>query len=92
MNLNKILKDPIKIKILTFFNENPHSIDTPRGVATWIGHPRGMAKRALEELAKSGILIPHKVPSTTGYAYTHNPTVIIKINKFLKSKSKKKTK
>jgi len=89
MNLNNIFKDRIKAHIVTFFHENPQSVDTPRGVATWINQPRNVVKRALEELAQEGILIPHRVSSTTGYAYTQNRKLILMVEKFLKTKGKK---
>lgn len=79
MDLKKLLKDQIYFKILSFFNENPSSIDTPRGIATWIGESRQDADKALFKLAKLNYLIAHKTTSTMGYSYTRDLKLIKKI-------------
>lgn len=83
MDLNKALGSDIHLKVIKFFHENQASIDTPRGVATWIGEERGKVKRVLEDLVKLDILIAHRTTSTTGYSYTRDAKVISKIEKFL---------
>lgn len=84
MELNRLLKIQIYLKIIGFFRENPASIDTPRGVAAWTGESRQDAKTALIKLAAAKILTPHKVSSTTAYSYTRDPKLIKKINEALK--------
>ena len=82
---NKILKSPIHLKIIKFFHENQASIDTPRGVATWIGEDRTKVKSALEDLVKNKILVADRTASTTGYGYTRDTVLISKIAKILSS-------
>ena len=84
MNIDKALKSDIHLKIIRFFYENQASIDTPRGVATWIREDRAKVKEALEDLAGLDVLVAHPVTSTTGYSFTQTKTVISKIAKFLK--------
>ena len=86
MDIGKIFKSEIHIKIITFFHENQASIDTPRGVATWIGEDRTKVKSALEDLVKANILIAHRASSTTGYSYTSDEKLISKIGKLLKDR------
>lgn len=83
MDINKALASEIHLKIITFFHENQASIDTPRGVATWIGEDRSRVKKALEDLVKLNILIAHRATSTTGYSYTRDEKIISRISKAL---------
>ena len=83
MDLEKILNSAINRKILKFFDENPHCIDTAKGIAAWTGLGISTAKKALTHLAVNNLLIEHKTASTLGYAYTHNKTVIKNIKHWL---------
>ena len=84
MDTGKILNSDIRVKIVTFFHENQASIDTPRGIATWIGEDRAKVKSALEDLVSSKILVAHRASSTTGYSYTSDEKLISRIGKLLK--------
>ena len=84
MDINKILKTEIHRKIVKFFHENQSSLDTPRGVATWIGEDRAKVKNALEDLVRAKILIANRSTSTTGYSYTRDVKLISRIDKLLK--------
>lgn len=84
MDLNKALQSNIHMKIIRFFHENQASIDTPRGVATWINEERAKVKKALEDLVTLNVLVAHRATSTTGYSYTRDARIISKIKKLLK--------
>mgnify|MGYP001570995516 CR=1 FL=1 len=84
MDINKAVKSRIHKKIIAFFHENQASIDTPRGVATWIEEDRAKVKKALEDLVRFDILVADRATSTTGYSYTRDAKVIQKIDKLLK--------
>ena len=86
MDINKIVESDIHLKVLTFFHENQASIDTPRGVATWIGEERSKVKATLEDLVKARILVAHRATSTTGYSYTSDEKLIAKVGKLLKNR------
>jgi predicted transcriptional regulator len=83
MHLDKIIGSPVHLKILKFFHENQASIDTPRGVATWVDEERAKVKKVLEDLVESGILVAHRATSITGYSYTNDPKLISKISRLL---------
>lgn len=85
MDKKKIFDSPLHLKIIKFFHENQSSIDTPRGIATWIGEDRAKVKSALEDLVKGKILIADRTASTTGYGYTRDTALISKIAKILSS-------
>jgi len=85
MDNKKIFSSPLHLKIIKFFHENQSSVDTPRGVATWIGEDRAKVKTALEDLVKNKILIADRATSTTGYGYTRDTSLISKIKKILSS-------
>lgn len=87
MDLNKAFESDIHLKIIRFFHENQASIDTPRGVATWIGEERSKVKDALEDLVSIDILCAHRATSTTGYSYTIDAKLISRIDKLLKAKT-----
>lgn len=83
MNINKALGSKIHRKIISFFHENQASIDTPKGVATWIGEDRNKVKTALEDLVSLEVLIAHRATSTTGYSYTRDEKLISKIARLI---------
>ena len=84
---NKTFQSDLHLKIMKFFHENQASIDTPRGVLTWVREDRAKVKKALEELVDMKILVAHRSTSTTGYSYTRNAKIISKIEKLLKKRS-----
>lgn len=85
MDIKKLLRSETHLKIVKFFHENQSALDTPRGVATWIGEDRGKVKNALEDLVKAKILLADRATSTTGYSYTRNIKLISQIEKLLKT-------
>ena len=83
---NRTIQSDLHLKIMKFFHENQASIDTPRGVSTWVREDRAIVMKALEELVGMKILVAHRSPSTTGYSYTRNAKIISKIEKLLKKR------
>ncbi|MFH1782399.1 MAG: hypothetical protein ABH848_02150 [Candidatus Omnitrophota bacterium] len=86
--LNKLLKNNIIKQVLVFFDENPHSIDTAKGISVWIGFSPDEVEKALIRLAEEGILTDHKTASLNAYSYTNNKKIIKKIEKHLKNLEK----
>lgn len=84
MDINKAFKSEPHRKIIKFFHENQACIDTPRGIATWIGEDRDRVEKALEDLVLLHILVVHRSTSTNGYSYTRDEKLISKIDKLLK--------
>jgi hypothetical protein len=85
MNLKKFFDSDLHKRIILFFRENPASVDTPRGIATWIGYSREETKKALDELAEAGILNSIATSSTSGYSFTQDGKIIESINSFINS-------
>lgn len=83
MKLTDAYASTVHRKIIAFFHENQASIDTPRGIATWIREDRAKVKKALEDLVALKVLVAHRATSTTGYSYTRNKNIITKIEKLL---------
>jgi hypothetical protein len=83
---NRTVQSDLHLKIMKFFHENQASIDTPRGVSTWVREDRAIVMKALEELVGMKILVAHRSTSTTGYSYTRNAKIISKIEKLLKKR------
>ncbi|NQT90495.1 MAG: hypothetical protein HQ558_04495 [Candidatus Omnitrophica bacterium] len=68
MSSKRLPKSGLHKRIIAFFKSHPESIDTPRGVATWVGCSREEAKKALDELVKAGMLNSILTSSTSGYS------------------------
>jgi len=82
--MRTLLKNEATKKVLLFFNENPHSIDTAKGISIWVGCDVKEVERALDKLVKEGALINHKTSSTNAYSYTTEKSVVKKIEQLLK--------
>ncbi len=85
-DINKIAHTELYLKIVKFFHENQASIDTPRGISTWVREDRAIVMKALEELVGMKILVAHRSTSTMGYSYTRNAKTVSKIEKLLKKR------
>ena len=85
-NIKRLFKNEISKKILTFFNENPHSIDTAKGKSVWIGCDLESVQKSLNKLVKEGALINHKTTTTNAYSYTNQKDIIKAVEKYIKTK------
>jgi len=85
-NIKHLFKNEVTKKIILFFNENPHSIDTVKGISVWIGCDLESVQRALDKLVKEGVLINHKTTTTNAYSYTNQKDMIKAIEKYIKTK------
>ncbi len=75
---------PAAVTILRFFLDNPHSIDTPRGVSAWTNIPLAETRRILEDLSKKEILAAYRTSSTVGYSLTENQKLLKSVQEFVK--------
>ena len=85
-NVKHLFKNEVTKKIMLFFNENPHSIDTAKGISVWIGCDLESVQKALGKLVKEGVLINHKTTTTNAYSYTNQKDIIKAIEKYIKTK------
>ena len=74
------IKNSDKQKVILFFLDNPNSIDTPRGVATWTSLSLSDTRLILEDLAESGYLKAYRTTSTVGYSLTTNKKALKEIS------------
>ncbi len=83
-NLKKICGSGLNLKIISFFHENPSTVDTSGGIATWLNCDCEEIKKVLDYLVSQNILLSHHTGSTIAYAYTHNKEIINEIERILK--------
>ncbi len=86
VDLKEICESGLNLKIISFFHENPSTVDTSRGIAAWLNHDRKEIKRALDFLVSQNILSAHRTASTAAYAYTQDKKTIEWVGKFLQNK------
>ena len=79
MELDKYLEPRINRKIIKFFLENPSSVDTSRGIATWINEDVDKTENGLKELVKAKILVFHGNSATSAYGCTTDTRIISRI-------------
>lgn len=85
-NISTLFKNTVTKKIIIFFYENPQSIDTAKGIATWIGCDLNNVQIALNRLVSEGILINHKTSSIDAYSYTNKKDIVKGIDAHIKNK------
>jgi predicted transcriptional regulator len=83
-NIKDLFKNEVTKRILLFFNENPNSIDTVKGISVWVECDIDAAQKALNRLVDRGVLINHKTASTNAYSYTNERPIVKKIEKHIK--------
>lgn len=86
VDLKRICVSALNLKIISFFHENPSTVDTSRGIAAWLNHDPKEIKKALDYLVSQGILTAHRMGSTVAYAYTQDKETIERIEKVLQNK------
>lgn len=86
IDLDKIFKSELHLKIASFFYENQASVDTAKGIATWINYGAKAVEEALEELVASNILVAHRSDLVTGFAYTQDLEISKVIDNYFKNK------
>ncbi len=84
MNIKELLKSELHYKILKFFKENPSSLETIKGITSWIGENKHKVKEAVDEIEKHNFLIKHESDDVTGYGLTYDEKLIKKLDKYLK--------
>ncbi len=78
---------PLQLRILRFFQEQPHAIETGRGIATWLGDEQRSIEKALEGLVGRKWLAMHETAAVTGYALTRDERFLTQIREVLEDPS-----
>ena len=67
--------DRVKFELITFFKDNPGTVDSADKLCGRVGRSREEAERALEELSEHGIC--HKVPARPAPIYMYYASALI---------------
>lgn len=65
----------IKLELITFFKDNPGTVDSAERIGMRLGRPKEEVERSLEELSEHGIC--YKVPSRPMPIYMYYATALI---------------
>ena len=84
-NIKHLFENEVTKKILLFFNENPHSIDTVKGISIWVNCDADTVEKSVSQLAEHGILINYKTTSIDAYSYTNHKDILKEIEKHIKN-------
>ena len=74
---------PIHRRILRFFQEHPHAVESVRGISAWLGDEQEQISRALEELVVRKWLAAHETAAVRGFALTRDERVLAQIRQLL---------
>lgn len=78
---------PLERRILEFFREHPHAVETARGIATWIAADAESTQEALDALVVRKWISLHQSPRVSGYALTQEERFLDQIRKTLEGGS-----
>lgn len=85
-DIKKICESSINLKVISFFHENPSTVDTARDIAAWLNHNHEEIKKVLDYLVSQNILIAHRSASTIAYAYTQGKEIVNRVERILREK------
>lgn len=86
VDLEKICLCSLNLKIISFFHENPSTVDTAHSIAAWLNHDYTEIKTRLDYLVTQRILNSHRTGSTVAYCLTQDKKIINGIEKFLQKR------
>ena len=72
-------------RVLRFFLDHPHAVETVRGVAGWIGDEAGTIQGAIQALLKRKWLTSDETSLVTGYALTRDERCLAQIRQVLEA-------
>lgn len=79
---------PLERKVLEFFQEHPHAVETVRGLATWVTADSSATQEVLDELVERKWLVLHRALAVTGYALTDDDRFLREIHQALGGSSR----
>ncbi|RKY38024.1 MAG: hypothetical protein DRP73_00500 [Candidatus Omnitrophota bacterium] len=68
----KIKNDPVLLKIVKFFHENPSCIDSAENISKWIGEELKTVRKKLDYLVKKKVINKDKTYLAEAYSYTQD--------------------
>ena len=69
----------IQRRVLRFFQEHPHAVETVRGIASWVGVEVPLIGEALKGLLERKWLTADETSAVTGYALTRDGRLLAQI-------------
>lgn len=70
-------------KILRFFHEQPHAVESARGISTWIGAEPEHVEEAVGDLLERGWLDSDQTSAARGYSLTRDDKLLTQIRRAL---------
>ena len=77
----------IQRRILRFFQEHPHAVETVRGIASWVGVEVNLIAEALKDLLEKRWLTADETSAVTGYALTRDERLLTQIRQAVKTET-----
>ncbi|MBI3322782.1 MAG: hypothetical protein HYZ94_03780 [Candidatus Omnitrophica bacterium] len=74
---------PLQRKILGFFREQPHAVESARGISSWMGVEPETVEEAVGELLTRRWLDKDETSLAKGYSLTRNEKLLVQIGRIL---------
>jgi predicted transcriptional regulator len=81
--LKRVVRSPVTVALVRFLHRNPGLLDSAEGLAAWIGREPAEVEKALEELARLGLVEPLAGARRTLYGYTRDENLLEAVGKWL---------
>ncbi|MGQ9531398.1 MAG: hypothetical protein ACUVTQ_01145 [Desulfotomaculales bacterium] len=81
--LKRVLRSSVTVALVRFLHRNPGLLDSAEGLAAWIGRGPTEVEKALEELARFGLVEPLAGARRTLYGYTRDENLLEAVGKWL---------
>ena len=75
----------VERRILQFFREHPHAVETVRGIATWIGHEPKVIEEALKGLVGRKWISTDETSMVRGYVLTRDQRALTQIQEMMEA-------
>ncbi len=72
----------IKWDLVSFFHDNPYTVDTADKIATYVGRESQVIRRELDALAESGVLAVSGTPDQPIFGLAPDPTMRDLVRRF----------
>ena len=69
----------VQRKMLRFFQEHPHAVETARGIAAWVGAEPETIAGEIQDLLRRKWLTADETSAVTGYALTRDERFLSRI-------------
>lgn len=70
---------PLQRRILRFFQEQPHAVESLRGISGWIGAAQGLVGEAVEDLLSRRWLVADETSAVKAYCLTRDERLLAEI-------------